>query len=147
MANFQRTLQPLFAYLGKHPTSKCITNIPACSSQNKPFQQHITWQYQKMNGNTLKQICQCNPFNSFITSKIHVIPLQGWSWACHTNNPLGVEIVTILVPFYFWVQLMGFTINYTFINACVLKYYAMMFSKNYFRMIYSYSNQTMLRLL
>ena len=54
-----------------------------------------------MNGNTLKQTCHCNPFNSFITSKIHEIPLQGWSWACHTNNPLGVEIVTILVPFIF----------------------------------------------
>ena len=54
-----------------------------------------------MNGNTLKQTCHCNPFNSFILSKIHVIPLQGWSWACHTNNPLGVEIVTILVHFVF----------------------------------------------
>ena len=37
------------------------------------------------------KLCKCNPFNSFITAKIHLIPLQSWSWACLTNTPLELK--------------------------------------------------------
>ena len=93
-SQFLKAPPTLFAFLSIHPKRRLYFKISAGNSQIQPLQQHRTLKYPKGNlgqWEYLKQTCKCNPFNSFITVKIYLIPLQSLSLACPINTPLELK--------------------------------------------------------